>query len=121
MKHTQKIHTAPSAYSVYDMPSVEALVRYMHAESGYPVKYTWFREIKKENFETWPGLTYSNAAKYCPRAVETVNGHMVQSLQGVRSTKENKPPHKGIKKGTFKVEPEKEEEVGDMPPPIKTT
>ena len=44
------------------------------------------RAIKKINFETWPGLTHSNAAKYSPHAEETIKGHMVQSSQGVQST-----------------------------------
>ena len=69
--------TTLSAYSVYDLPSVEALVRHMHAASGFPVKSTWLRAIKRGNFETWPGLTYSNAAKYCPQVVETMKGHII--------------------------------------------
>ena len=58
MQHTPKRQTTPSEYSVYDLTSVEALVRYMHVVSGLPVKSTWLRAIKKGNFETWPGLTY---------------------------------------------------------------
>ena len=38
-------------------------------------------------FNSWPGLNYNNAAKYCPQSIETMKGHMVQSSQGVRSTK----------------------------------
>ena len=62
----------------------------MHEASRFPVKSSWLKAIKKGNFATLPGLTYSNAAKYCPRAVETIKGHMVESSQGVRSTKKNK-------------------------------
>ena len=66
---------------------MEALVRYMHAAAGFPVRSTWLKVIKNGNFNSWPGLTYNNAAKYCPRSMETIKGHMVQSSQGVRSTK----------------------------------
>ena len=59
--------TTLSEYTAFDLPSVEELVRYMHAASGLPVKSVCLRAIKNENFETWPGLTYSNSAKYCPR------------------------------------------------------
>ena len=38
-----------------------------------------------------PGLTYQNAAKYCPDADETLRGHMVQARQGVRSTNPHQP------------------------------
>ena len=40
----------PAANSVYDLLSVEALVRYMHAASGFPVNSTWLRAIKHGNF-----------------------------------------------------------------------
>ena len=54
----------PAANSVYDLPSMEALVRYMHAVEGFPVKSTWLRAIKHGNLNTWPGLTFNNAAEY---------------------------------------------------------
>ena len=76
-----------AAYSAYHLPSVRALVRYFHAAAGFPVRATWLQAIKAGNYESWPGLTYNNAARYCPSADETIKGHMVQSRQGVRSTK----------------------------------
>ena len=76
--HTTTRPTTTASHSAYDLTIVEALVRYMHAAEGPPVKYTWLREIKKGKFATWPGLTYSNAEKYCPHAVETIKGNMVQ-------------------------------------------
>ena len=85
--HTSKRQTTPAAHSAYDLPRVEAIVQYMHVVEGFSFKSTWLREIRKGNFATWPGLTYSNAEKYCPHAVETIKGHMVQYSQGVRSTK----------------------------------
>ena len=78
------------AHSAYELPSIEALVLFMHVASGFPVKSTWLKSIKKGNVETWPGLMYTNTSKYCPHAVETIKGHMVQSSQGVRSTKKTK-------------------------------
>ena len=54
------------AYSAYDLPSVEAIVWYMHAASWFPVKSKWLGETKRGIFERWPGLTYSNASKYYP-------------------------------------------------------
>ena len=71
---------------MYDLPSMEALVRYMHAAAGLPVRSTWLKAIKNRNFNSWPGLTYNNAAKYCPQSIETMKGHMVQSIQGAIST-----------------------------------
>ena len=80
-----------SAYSAYNLPSVAALVRYLHAASGFPVRDTWLRDIKSGNYATWPGINYINDAKYCSDTDETIMGHMVQTRQGVRSTKPKNP------------------------------
>ena len=87
MKTKQK---GPEARSVYELTSMEALVGYMHAAAIFPVKSSWLKVIKNGNFDSWPVLTYNNTAQYCPHSVETLKGHMVQSSQGVRSTKKNK-------------------------------
>ena len=75
------------AYSAYDLPSVEALVRYFHAAAGLPVRSTWLDTIKAGNYASWPGLTINNARKYCPSANKKILGNLVQGRQGVRSTK----------------------------------
>ena len=89
-KYTTTSQKGPESNSVYDLPSVEALVQCMHLASGFPVKSTWLKAIKHGNYNSWPGLTYNNAAKYCPQSVETIKGQMMQSSQGVRSTKKTK-------------------------------
>ena len=43
--YTKTTPTTPAAHSAYDLLSVDALVQYMHAASGYPVKYKWLRAI----------------------------------------------------------------------------
>ena len=75
------------AFSAYDLPNVETLVKYFHAAAGFPVKDTWLKAIKNNNYASWPGLTYENARKYCPSADETLKGHLVQTRQVIRSTK----------------------------------
>ena len=62
----------------YDLPSSRALITYLHATAGYPVKSTWINAIKQGNYNTWPGLTPALAARYCPDADETRRGHMAQ-------------------------------------------
>ena len=75
-----------SAYIAYELPSVKALVRYLHAAAVFPVKSTWLNATKSRNFATFPGFTYSNAAKYYPESSETIKSHIVQSIKNVRST-----------------------------------
>ena len=83
--------TSLAAYSAYDLPSVEALVRYFHATTGYPVKDTWLKAIRAGTYAMWPGLTLQNATRYFPVPVATLKGHMVQTRQNFCSTKP-KPP-----------------------------
>ena len=59
-----------------DLPSIGALVGFYHACLGFPVKQTWLDAIKAGNCDTFKGLTYSNAAKYCPDSDETIMGHL---------------------------------------------
>jgi hypothetical protein len=63
------------------------LVGFYHACLGFPVKQTWLDAIKASNCDTFDGLTYSNAAMYCPDADETITCHLAQQHQNVRSTK----------------------------------
>jgi hypothetical protein len=74
-----------------DLPSIGALVGFYHACLGFPVKQSWLDAIKAGNCDTFDGLTYSNAAKYCPDADKTIMGHLAQQRQNVRSTKPKQP------------------------------
>jgi len=74
-----------------DFPSIGALVGFYHACLGFPVKQTWLDAIKAGNCDTFDGLTYSNAAKYCPGSDKTIMGHLAQQRQNVRSTKPKLP------------------------------
>ena len=44
--------TTIEAYSAYDLPSVEALIRYFHAAAGYPVHSTWLKAISSGNYSS---------------------------------------------------------------------
>ncbi|KAL7502572.1 hypothetical protein ACHAXN_003578 [Cyclotella atomus] len=80
------------ANSVYDLPSVEQAIKWMHAVCGFPVKSTWIKAVKAGNFVGWPLLTEKNIAKYYPETDETPKGHMNQTRKNVRSTKAKKQP-----------------------------
>jgi hypothetical protein len=80
------------ANSVYDLPSIEQAIKWMHAVCGYPVKSTWLKAIKAGNFVGWPLLTEKNVSKYYPETVETPKGHMTQTRKNVRSTKPKSHP-----------------------------
>jgi hypothetical protein len=77
------------ANSMYDLPTTEQAIKWLHAVCGYPVKSMWLKAIKAGNFVGWQLLTEKNVNKYCPVADETAKGHMNQTRKNVRSTKEN--------------------------------
>ena len=80
------------ANSVYDLPSTEQAIKWMHAVCGYPVKSTWVKAVKAGNFIGWPLLTTANVRKYYPETDETPKGHMNQTRKNVRSTKVKAKP-----------------------------
>ena len=80
------------AYSAYDLTSVAALIRYLHAAAGYPVRSTWLKSIGDGNYSSFPGITLSNATKYYSYADATIMIHIVQKRQGLRLTKPKPPP-----------------------------
>jgi hypothetical protein len=59
-----------------NLPSMGALVGFYHACLGFPVKQTWLNAIKAGNCDSFEGLTYCNAARYCQDADETILGHL---------------------------------------------
>jgi hypothetical protein len=75
--------TTPFDPRSLDLPSIGALVGFYHACLGFPVKQTWLEAIKAGNCDSFDGLTYTNAARYCPDADETIMGHLAQQHQNV--------------------------------------
>ena len=84
--------SGPTPLNAHDVPSVGSLFRSLRAATGFPVKSTWLTEIKEVNCASWPGLTYSNAYKYCPVSFKYLQGHLTQSGQCARSTKPKPEP-----------------------------
>ena len=81
-------YTPTLAARAYDLPSTPALIAFLHATAGFPVKQTWLAAIKRGAYASWPGLTYTLAARYCPSADETLRGHTAQPRQHIRSTRQ---------------------------------
>eukprot|EP00804_Cyclotella_cryptica_P028359 CCRYP_016427-RA/>CCRYP_016427-RA protein AED:0.05 eAED:0.03 QI:0/0/0/1/1/1/2/0/1237 len=81
-----------SILNVYELPSIEQTIRYLHAAAGYPTKNTWLTAIRHGNYSTWPLITIKNVHKHFPQSEETQQGHMKNQRQGVRSTKQQVQP-----------------------------
>ena len=94
----------------------------MHAAAGFPVNSTWLRAIKHGNYNSWPGLTYNNAAKYFSQSVETIKCHMVQSSQVVRYTKntKHKKNNNQIEKSQETIQQQQQSDTEEILPQQKT-
>ena len=74
------------ANSVYDLPSTEETINWMHAVCEYLVKSTCIKNAKERNFVGWPTLNERNVEKYYQKN-ETPKGHINQTRNNVQSTK----------------------------------
>jgi hypothetical protein len=73
------LHAPQKANSLYDLPSIEQAIKWMHAVCGYPVKTTWGKAAKAGNFVDWPFLTEKNINRYYPETDKTPKGHMISN------------------------------------------
>ena len=74
--------------NVYELPSTEPTIRYLHGAAGFPTKATWLKAIHKVNYQSWPLVNSKNVNIFSPESEETQKGHMHGKRQGERSTKE---------------------------------
>jgi hypothetical protein len=86
-----KNHCQEYLHNVYELPSVESTIRYLHGAAGFPTKASWLKAIRKGNYLSWPLINVKNVAKYFPESEETQKGHMHGQRQGVRSTRVAEP------------------------------
>eukprot|EP00804_Cyclotella_cryptica_P019415 CCRYP_006612-RA/>CCRYP_006612-RA protein AED:0.40 eAED:0.40 QI:0/-1/0/1/-1/1/1/0/326 len=77
--------------NVYELPSIEQSIRYLHSAAGFPTKSTWLAAICKGNYSTWPLITVKNVHKHFPQSEEMQQGHTRNQRQGTRSTKQALP------------------------------
>ncbi len=81
------IDIAETAMSVYELPSTNEVVQFLHAALGHPTRATLLTSTQHGNLVTFPGMTPENISQHFPKLDETQKGHMKQTKQGVRSTK----------------------------------
>jgi hypothetical protein len=73
-KHSQKhirallSHTNKEEYihNVYKLPTIERMVRYLHAAAGHPPEDTWVNAAGRGNYNLWPHINSKNVRRYFP-------------------------------------------------------
>ena len=58
----------------------QELVQYLHATCISPIKSTYVRVIKRNNFLTWPGLTEDLVKRHLPPNIPTAQGHLHREM-----------------------------------------
>ena len=84
------------ANSVYDLPSIEQAIHWMHASLGYPAASTWLKACRAGNFRGFPFDDVKYIRKYYPETDETPAGHLDRQRQNLRSTKPKPVPFETI-------------------------
>jgi hypothetical protein len=74
-------------HNVYELPSIELTIRYLHAAAGFPVEETWLKVVWRGNYNSLPLINITNVTPYFSESEETQKGYMHGQRQGVRSTK----------------------------------
>eukprot|EP00804_Cyclotella_cryptica_P018370 CCRYP_015487-RA/>CCRYP_015487-RA protein AED:0.13 eAED:0.11 QI:0/0/0/1/0/0.5/2/0/1281 len=87
VRSSMATHPNERANNVFDLPSTQEVIRFLHASLGFPTKQTLLAAIRNKHLTTFPGLTVEAVNKHFPDSDETQKGHMRQARQGVRSTK----------------------------------
>ena len=49
---------------IFELPSTENTIKYMHAAARFPVKETGIRALQAGNYTTWSGLSVKSMRKY---------------------------------------------------------
>jgi hypothetical protein len=62
-------------YTMYELPSIEPTIRYLHLAVGFPVEEMWLKAIQQGNDNSWPLINITNVAHYFPKSEETQKGH----------------------------------------------
>ena len=84
---TSKKAMKERANNVYNLPSINQTVRYLHTAARLPTKETWLKGIKARNFTMWPTINSSTVRCHFPESEEMAKGHMKKQHQGIRSTR----------------------------------
>jgi hypothetical protein len=78
-------------HNVYELPSIERTVRYLHAAAGHPPEDTWAKAVGSGNYNLWPLIDTKNVRKYFLESEETQLGQIQGQWQGVQLTCPKQP------------------------------
>ena len=57
--------------NVYELPSIEPSISYLHGATGFPTKLNWLKAIRNGSYLSWPLVNVKNVNKFFPESEET--------------------------------------------------
>ena len=72
--------------NVYELPSTESTIRYLHGDPGLPTKATWPKATLKGNYQSWPLVNSKNVNTFSQNQKRPKRGTCVENA------KANAPP-----------------------------
>ncbi len=54
-------------HNVYELPSIEPTIGYLHGAASFPTKTSWLKAIRKGNYLSWPLINVKKRYKVLPR------------------------------------------------------
>ena len=64
---------AEAINNLYELPSIEKAIRYLHGAAGFPTKETWLKAIRNGHYSSWPLVNVKNVNRYFPESEETLS------------------------------------------------
>ena len=59
---------AEAINNVYELPSIEPEIRYLHGAAGLPTKATWLKSIRNGSYLSWPLVNIKIFNKHFPES-----------------------------------------------------
>jgi hypothetical protein len=72
--HLGKLALRDHIHNIYELPSVEPTIRYLHRAAGFPTRASWLKAICHGNYLSWPLINVKNVTKFFPELEKTQKG-----------------------------------------------
>ena len=106
---TQYIPTSKGENIVFNLEQIATkkdIIHFLHASLFGPVKLTWLKAIKNEQFVTWPVINTTDVAKHLTPTIATAKGNLYQKRKNINS------PQKETEEEKLDMTPSPEEKNG---------
>ena len=80
--------------NVYELPSTEPTIRYLHGAAGYPTKATWIKAIRKGKYQSWPLVNSKKVNNFSHNQKRPKRVTCVENAKANAQPKKKRPPQR---------------------------